>query len=543
MTSGKEILTIQLGHYANFVGSHWWNIQEMGFDYTGASVSDINHDVLYREGKTDKGYVTFTPRLLLVDLKGSLRHLPEQGDLYEEVPDSSNVNVLWPKEKVDVIQAPKPEKNEFLEDLSKEHMEPEEIPLKIYDLDNEVNVWSDFLRTRYHPRTTTVINKYQHGNSAQTFDVYNYGLSLWKTHDFEEEFTDKIRQFVEECDSMQGFQIIADSTDGFSGLCSGLLEHLADEYRGKSSLTFPTIRSTYPGSTPLQDSIRTVNILLGFTSWAEHSSLLVPLSTASSGWRTVGPPRHFPLLQYNADLLYHSSSLIATALETLTLPWRLRTPPSSLGDMCSGLSCVGRTFAAASLSLPFSLKEDAFLLDTLENWDGPLWESLTPSCPLQEDRIWIQSLTLRGVPATKLKRSNGDPRSPAYSCSSVQEMLSLFLSCCSYATASQVTTSEKPLAVTSPFPQFFSKMVTPNGSLSTKERPPETCVHSVPALAGLHSTKGVGTMLESLHTEASRLHMTRMHQFRSSGLEDDEYNECLSALLELRDCYREEFDV
>jgi len=23
----REIVTFQLGHYANFVGSHWWNIQ------------------------------------------------------------------------------------------------------------------------------------------------------------------------------------------------------------------------------------------------------------------------------------------------------------------------------------------------------------------------------------------------------------------------------------------------------------------------------------------------------------------------------------
>lgn len=23
----REILTIQLGHYSNFIGAHWWNIQ------------------------------------------------------------------------------------------------------------------------------------------------------------------------------------------------------------------------------------------------------------------------------------------------------------------------------------------------------------------------------------------------------------------------------------------------------------------------------------------------------------------------------------
>lgn len=23
----REIITLQVGHYANFVGTHWWNIQ------------------------------------------------------------------------------------------------------------------------------------------------------------------------------------------------------------------------------------------------------------------------------------------------------------------------------------------------------------------------------------------------------------------------------------------------------------------------------------------------------------------------------------
>lgn len=48
----KEILTLQFGHYANFIGTHWWNIQEQGFDYNSTSPDEINHDSLYREGVT-----------------------------------------------------------------------------------------------------------------------------------------------------------------------------------------------------------------------------------------------------------------------------------------------------------------------------------------------------------------------------------------------------------------------------------------------------------------------------------------------------------
>lgn len=50
----KEILTLQFGHYANFVGTHWWNLQESSFDYNSTEPSEINHNVLYREGLTTK---------------------------------------------------------------------------------------------------------------------------------------------------------------------------------------------------------------------------------------------------------------------------------------------------------------------------------------------------------------------------------------------------------------------------------------------------------------------------------------------------------
>jgi hypothetical protein len=64
--------------------------------------------------------VTFTPRLLLVDLKGSLGHLQQEGDLYNHPEDVKTNQVQWPVEKVDVVCTPKVEKNEFLNDLENE---------------------------------------------------------------------------------------------------------------------------------------------------------------------------------------------------------------------------------------------------------------------------------------------------------------------------------------------------------------------------------------------------------------------------------------
>lgn len=48
----REILSLQFGHYSNFIGTHWWNIQETSFNYNASSQSEINHDILFREGLT-----------------------------------------------------------------------------------------------------------------------------------------------------------------------------------------------------------------------------------------------------------------------------------------------------------------------------------------------------------------------------------------------------------------------------------------------------------------------------------------------------------
>lgn len=50
--TGREILTLQFGQYSNFVGAHLWNIQEFSFNYNSNTPSEINHDILYREGLT-----------------------------------------------------------------------------------------------------------------------------------------------------------------------------------------------------------------------------------------------------------------------------------------------------------------------------------------------------------------------------------------------------------------------------------------------------------------------------------------------------------
>lgn len=79
-----EILTLQLGHRANYVCTHFWNTQESYFSSPSSSLPTlttsethvasqdelVNHDIHWREGFDSAGRNTYTPRTLIYDLRG-----------------------------------------------------------------------------------------------------------------------------------------------------------------------------------------------------------------------------------------------------------------------------------------------------------------------------------------------------------------------------------------------------------------------------------------------------------------------------------------
>ena len=177
MDTRDSIITLQLGHYANFVGSHFWNTQEASFVYPDsnkcANVSpddlEINHRVLFREGVTGRGEVTFTPRLVSVDLKNALGSLPIHGDLYDKPPTTSRdrhdqlesvreKSVHWAG-TVDMTLEESEGRNDFLSSLDQEEKESQQrisgstnkssddhrlqtVDKETFQLESQVKVWS-----------------------------------------------------------------------------------------------------------------------------------------------------------------------------------------------------------------------------------------------------------------------------------------------------------------------------------------------------------------------------------------------------------------
>lgn len=74
---------------------------------------------------------------------------------------------------------------------------------KDYKFGETVETWTDYLYSRYHPRSINIINDLEHSSTEDTFDCFTAGAELWKTEYFQEDYSDNIRQYIEECNRCQ----------------------------------------------------------------------------------------------------------------------------------------------------------------------------------------------------------------------------------------------------------------------------------------------------------------------------------------------------
>lgn len=429
-----------------------------------------------------------------------------------------------------------PEKHEYIQDLEKMD-KGQRVSKKDYDFEHTVRSWCDFMRTKYHPKSLSLIN-----NNYQT-DIFLSGLEIYKHTT--EVIEEKVRSFVEECNNLQGFHMLSNADDAYGGLAYQTVLHLRDEYPNKAIFAMPMIPSFHDNTGVKEDVRRMINILLCYQKLSEHCDIIVPLSTNKTAWRGLGPPIHFPYLNYEASSFYQTSAIIASYLDTFSLKYRVKSDPSNLSEVASGLNFWNRKICAASLSLPFPISSKSYLLDTLENLEesSPLWNCLTPGCTIGSEKIFYQRITIRGMTKERLRDPTTTRRdSQAYACRSVPELLHLYLSFY-LNTISDVTALVTPLKTESPFPHIFSRRISLVGSTEDNvARGQNTEVLSCPVLTGLHSCKDIGRMLESLYGNVKGVNIKRFHQFIGVGMDLDEYRECLEKVLLLGNEYVNDMD-
>ena len=408
-------------------------------------------------------------------------------------------------------------------------------------LDDDVTVWSDFLASRFHPRTIQVLNEYRHNDELNSFDIFPQGEELLRNYETTCEWEDRLHFFTEECDSLQGFHVLMDTHNGFGGLTSGILKYLEDEFPGKGVLTYGFTPADLPDDTAAARSSRIINSALSYEAASSHSSLFVPASLSSGLWRVLGPPCALANLQYQPGA-YHTSAVLAASIDTASQPYRLDKGAIGLADITHSFNFQGRKMACVNTSLPLGMYQNESLVDFLATFTNEQhsypWRSLTPHVR-SDSPVFAQSVVMRGVKPSQVA-SDTDPRKlPHYltGLSSREEAMRNFLSEKSSGNPFALDCLNSPVKTTIPFPHIFSQHMTRTGYLCDSQRPSDMGVEEVPMMTSLQSSAGLAATLDCLHGAASKMNMKKHHRYLEAGIEEDDYTYTLDNLMSLREAY------
>ncbi|KAJ3041671.1 Protein misato 1 [Rhizophlyctis rosea] len=145
---------------------------------------------------------------------------------------------------------------------------------KLPELDQTASVWSDFNKLYYHPKTMVEIRQYTHADEENQFALFTQGQDLFADADFREDFEEeRLRYFVEECDSLQGFNLIADATNGFAGLSASITEYLQEEFPKNSILNVGLHDEQLVERSEAHDGIGQFGVLRGVLGAAQHQQV------------------------------------------------------------------------------------------------------------------------------------------------------------------------------------------------------------------------------------------------------------------------------
>ncbi|KAJ5819130.1 hypothetical protein N7474_004721 [Penicillium riverlandense] len=301
-----EIVSLQFGQRANYLATHFWNLQESYFTYNEEE-PPVDHDVHFRPGVGADGSETYTPRTVIYDLKGGFGTLRKYNALYELTEDSTAAQSLWDGQEVVQKQPPIPQ-SEYQKSLDAGTPAPR--------LTSEtVRYWSDYNRVFYHPKSVVQLNEYELNSQIMPFEDWDAGEELFSELDKEHDLLDRdLRPFVEECDQLRVLQLFLGSDDAWGGFAARYVDRLKDEY-GKTSLWSWAIEDGTRVQRHRQIK-KDVNKARSLCSISPQCNLYVPIMDL--------PPKLPGYLNVDRHSEWQTSALISSAVETVTLPSRLR---------------------------------------------------------------------------------------------------------------------------------------------------------------------------------------------------------------------------
>ncbi|KAK1062293.1 mtDNA inheritance, partitioning of the mitochondrial organelle [Friedmanniomyces endolithicus] len=303
-----EIITLQFGQQANYIGTHYWNTQESYFTYTGQEESPVNHDISFRAGIGANGDDTYTPRTLIYDLKGAFGTLRRENALYQlQQEEQPSQRGIWSGATVPLRLS------SIAPSGYQQALDQGTNPPRLAT--DTVRFWSDYNHLFYHPRSIVQLNEYELSSTLMPFEQWSSGEELFVSLDREHDLLDRdLRPFLEECDQLQGLQVLTGIDDAWGGFAAKYLERVSDDLGKGCRWVF----GLHDGkrTTRQRQMLRIANVAQSLLAINGSASMHLPMTSLPT-----------PLPAYvslDAESKWYTSALQAAVLESITLPTRLR---------------------------------------------------------------------------------------------------------------------------------------------------------------------------------------------------------------------------
>ncbi|KAJ2040027.1 mtDNA inheritance, partitioning of the mitochondrial organelle [Coemansia sp. RSA 922] len=333
----KEIITLQFGENANYVGTHYWNMQQQQFteDNGGDSNVHLSMDVFYSEDDQGVGQRgrRYTPRVLVFDKVGNFgslgqsHHAKEKGDADDieaeieaaQWDGATEVHRQMPYTSSAVLGTGCNEVSE-----------------------SRVRYWSDFNEVEFNTvQSLNSVSGVEFGNSLGEMNTFQEGGDVFAGENGRDEMLEgKFRGLAEACDQMQGFQVMADAHGGFAGFGAGFVGKVREEYP-KSSILMYNVAS---GRASDMGSTQTIDAAIALATNLESVSAAVNMYVPS------GLKKLYPRVQIEEGSRYQTSAFAAMNVSQ----WSqcLLTGRRNLDDMISQVTQQQYFKVAESLLSP-----------------------------------------------------------------------------------------------------------------------------------------------------------------------------------------------
>ncbi|GAB6032460.1 hypothetical protein CHUAL_011097 [Chamberlinius hualienensis] len=525
----REIVTLQVGNYSNYVGAHWWNMQGATFNYDSNETSDICHGLMFREGQTIKGLQTYLPRTICFDIKGNVEQAAVDKGIYgnestvDETAWSGPVAVYRTNVNDGTVSSASVE-NPVGNEAEKRLTSPPKL-------------WSDYVVTPFHPRSVHEFRDYSFNNEAYRFSNYFDGFDLTSAEGVMDEIDSRIRYFTEECDHLQGFHLMLDGNNGFSGVGTQLSSYLEDEFSNKCVVAVPLFDLSNENESQVRNTVLAMNSLLCINKLVLSCDLTIPLSC----FKNILPSkeRTMPFLNYDPNDVGESSTVLAATLDTATLMYRMKERAMDLNEFISALNFSGRKVAAMSSVLPFPVYDDRSIVETMLKMDADVQlQTLTPSCNVINSKDLSRLCVLRGFPINfNLRFDQMNHLKFPETFNRFEDFFNWYMQQMCTSKFSSLRQAETSLKLDPGYSRIFHNFVTQRGTISSEVRASSEDIDAVPVLSAVHSNQDLNSFLQELLDGANTTHFKRTYKNLFSNFEEDEYTNMLETTRQLAECY------